>query len=227
VAQTVLERIAAGDPAAVDECIDRYGALVWSLARRHLRQHADADDAVQEIFIEIWRSAARFDPVIASEATFITMISRRRLIDRQRKQSRTITTQSMVEEPAACSQTHEDRVDMEEESERARVFMGRNSRRSEFLTAFSRHEVNGSVRDEKIGKVMVIRNTVCTPMMVGQHTVIMIVETLSREVSAPAQKASVCRAISVRTGDGGENRRLPPNRYSASVRGVSWPDHRA
>lgn len=123
--QTVLERIAAGDPAAVDECIDRYGALVWSLARRHLRQYADAEDAVQEIFIEIWRSAARFDPGIASEATFITMISRRRLIDRQRKQARTIATQSMVEEPAACSRTHGDRVDMDEDAQRARLFMGR------------------------------------------------------------------------------------------------------
>ena len=123
--QTVLKRIAAGDPAAVSDCIDRYGALVWSLARRHLRQHADAEDAVQEIFIEIWRNAARFDPGIASEATFITMISRRRLIDRQRKQSRTIATQSMVEEPAACSRTHQDGVDMEEDAGRVRLFMGR------------------------------------------------------------------------------------------------------
>jgi RNA polymerase sigma factor (sigma-70 family) len=124
VHQTVLQRIAAGDPVAVDECIDRYGALVWSLARRHLRQHADAEDAVQEIFIEIWRNAPRFDPGIASEATFITMISRRRLIDRQRKQSRAVATQSMVEEPAACSRTHEDGVDLKEDAARARLFMG-------------------------------------------------------------------------------------------------------
>jgi RNA polymerase sigma factor (sigma-70 family) len=121
----VLQRIAAGDPVAVDECIDRYGALVWSLARRHLRQHADAEDAVQEIFIEIWRNAPRFDPGIASEATFITMISRRRLIDRQRKQSRAVATQSIVEEPAACSRTHEDGVDLKEDAARARLFMGR------------------------------------------------------------------------------------------------------
>jgi RNA polymerase sigma factor (sigma-70 family) len=125
VRQTILERIAAGDPAAVDECIDRYGALVWSLARRHLRQHADAEDAVQEIFIEIWRNAVRFDSGIASEATFITMISRRRLIDRQRKQSRTIATQSIVEEPATSSCPHQERVELEEDAERARLFMGR------------------------------------------------------------------------------------------------------
>ena len=123
--QTLLERIAAGDPDAVQECIECYGALVWSLARRHLRQHADAEDAVQEVFIEIWRNAGRFDPARASEVTFITMISRRRLIDRQRKLGRTSVTQSIVEEPAVGSRAEQEDVDIREEAERARMFMGR------------------------------------------------------------------------------------------------------
>ncbi len=123
--QTVLQRIAAGEASAVDECIDRYGALVWSLARRHLRHHTDAEDAVQEIFVEIWRNAARFDPAIASEATFITMISRRRLIDQQRRQARTLVTQSMVEEPAAEGQADQERLGIGEEVARTREFMGR------------------------------------------------------------------------------------------------------
>ena len=123
--QTLLERIAAGDADAVQECIDCYGALVWSLARRHLRRYADAEDAVQEVFIEIWRNAGRFDPARASEATFITMISRRRLIDRQRKLGRTSVTQTIVEEPAVGSGTDHENVDIREEAERARMFMGR------------------------------------------------------------------------------------------------------
>ena len=122
---TLLERIAAGEPEAVKECMDRYGGLVWSLARRHLRQNADAEDAVQEVFIEVWRNAGRFDPAIASEATFIATISRRRLIDRQRKQSRTVATRSMVEEPAAGSPAGQDQVDVQEDARRARVSMGR------------------------------------------------------------------------------------------------------
>ena len=109
----------------MQECIDCYGALVWSLARRHLRQHADAEDAVQEIFIEIWRNAGRFDPLRASEATFITMISRRRLIDRQRKLGRTAVTQTIVEEPAVGSAADQEHVDIREEAEWARMFMGR------------------------------------------------------------------------------------------------------
>lgn len=84
---SVLERIARGDSAAVRECIDQYGSLVWSLARRLSRTPADAEDATQEIFVDIWRSAARFDASQGSDKVFIAMIARRRLIDRLRKSS--------------------------------------------------------------------------------------------------------------------------------------------
>lgn len=84
---SVLERIAGGDSAALRECIDAYGALVWSLARRLSRTAADAEDATQEIFLDIWRSAGRFDATQGSDKTFIAIIARRRLIDRLRKTS--------------------------------------------------------------------------------------------------------------------------------------------
>jgi RNA polymerase sigma-70 factor (ECF subfamily) len=82
---SVLERIASGDPAAVSDCIEQYGALVWSLARRLSRTPMDAEDATQEIFLDIWRSAGRFDASQGSDKVFIAMIARRRLIDRLRK----------------------------------------------------------------------------------------------------------------------------------------------
>jgi RNA polymerase sigma-70 factor (ECF subfamily) len=56
------------------------------LARRFFA--ADAEDAVQEIFLDLWRNAKRFDPTIASEPVFVAMIARRRLIDRQRRAKR-------------------------------------------------------------------------------------------------------------------------------------------
>src|ERR1700744_4587759 len=82
---SVLQRIAGGDPAAVRECIDQYGPLVWSIARRLSRTPADAEDATQEIFLDIWRSAGRFDASKGSDKVFIAMIARRRLIDCLRK----------------------------------------------------------------------------------------------------------------------------------------------
>ena len=85
---TILKRIASGNTPAVQECLDTYGGLVWSLALRMLPNANEAEDAVQEIFIDIWKNAERFDEAQASETTFIAMIARRRLIDRLRKVNR-------------------------------------------------------------------------------------------------------------------------------------------
>ena len=86
--ESVLQRIAAGDPHAVQECMDVYGGLVWSLARRYCRPGAEAEDAVQDVFVDLWKSAARFDPERASEATFVAMVARRRFIDLLRRRER-------------------------------------------------------------------------------------------------------------------------------------------
>jgi RNA polymerase sigma-70 factor, ECF subfamily len=83
--ESVLARIARGDAPAVRECIDEFGGLVWAIARRMTRSRADAEDAVQEIFVDVWRSAGRYDPAQGTEKVFITTIARRRLIDRIRR----------------------------------------------------------------------------------------------------------------------------------------------
>jgi RNA polymerase sigma factor (sigma-70 family) len=88
VANSLLLRVATGDTVAVEQCIERFGGLAWSLARRFSANPSDADDAVQEIFIELWRSASRYDEAIGSEATFVTMIARRCLVNRFRQQRR-------------------------------------------------------------------------------------------------------------------------------------------
>lgn len=81
----LLERVARGDRTATQECIRRHGAMVWSLALRSTHgNRADAEDAVQEIFIEVWRAAGKYDPSKGSESLFVAMIARRRLIDRFR-----------------------------------------------------------------------------------------------------------------------------------------------
>jgi RNA polymerase sigma-70 factor (ECF subfamily) len=103
VTRATLQSIAAGDKNAVQDCLKAYGGLVWSLARRMLRNSEDAEDAVQEIFIDVWKNAGRFDPSQSSETTFIAMIARRRLIDRIRYSQRRISSDSiedMVVEPA-------------------------------------------------------------------------------------------------------------------------------
>lgn len=114
---TVLQRIAAGDEAAVREVMDQYGALVWSLAKRMCRNRADAEDAVQDIFVSIWRSAERFDPNVGSEATFIAVIARRKLIDRLRSRTRQPDTVALTDAAPGSENT----VDRSELSEDARI----------------------------------------------------------------------------------------------------------
>ena len=86
----VLSRVAAGEAAAVQECVDAFGGMVLALARRWSTDDADAEDAVQEVFFDLWKHAGRFDPARASERGFVAMLTRRRLIDRLRKRSREV-----------------------------------------------------------------------------------------------------------------------------------------
>jgi len=83
----ILPRVARREPEAMEDCIDRYGGLVWGITRRYLRGQADAEDVVQEVFAELWTKADRFDPDRASASTFIGLITRRRNIDWLRKQA--------------------------------------------------------------------------------------------------------------------------------------------
>lgn len=99
--ESVLARVARGDAGAVRECIDEFGGLVWAIARRMTRSRADAEDAVQEIFIDVWRSAPRFDASQGSVKVFITTIARRRLIDRMRRgrMVRLMDPEEVLEDP--------------------------------------------------------------------------------------------------------------------------------
>jgi RNA polymerase sigma-70 factor (ECF subfamily) len=97
LSESILERIAGGDHSAVAECMDRYGGLVWSAARRWSKNAADAEDATQEIFLDLWKSAGRYKPSAGSEAVFITTIARRRAIDRLRAHERQPQTEEFDE----------------------------------------------------------------------------------------------------------------------------------
>jgi len=92
--ESLMTRIARGEDAAVATCIEQYGSLVWAIARRLLRNPSDAEDAVQEIFTDVWRSAHRFNPAAGSEKVFITTIARRRLIDRMRRVANRVQMES-------------------------------------------------------------------------------------------------------------------------------------
>ena len=84
----LLKLVAQGDQDAMRSLIKRYSGLVWSLVRRKISAQNDAEDLVQEIFADIWKSAHRYDESAGSEDTFVATITRRRIIDQIRKISR-------------------------------------------------------------------------------------------------------------------------------------------
>lgn len=116
---TLLQRVAANDADAVRECLERYSGLVWSLARRFSRSDADAEDAAQEVFVSLWRSASRFDPSVANEATFVAMIARRRLIDRARAAERRPAASALVEGNDPAAGAVEPRADLGDDATKA------------------------------------------------------------------------------------------------------------
>ncbi len=105
-ATKLLTRVAGGDQAAVRACIDTFGPLVWSLARRFSTTNEDAEDSVQEIFTDVWRSAGRFDRDRATAHGFVAMIARRRLIDRRRKEDRRPVLVALPEGMEPADDTH-------------------------------------------------------------------------------------------------------------------------
>ncbi len=117
---SLLQRVAAGEPEAVRDCVAAYSGLVWSLARRFCPTSSEAEDAAQEIFINLWRSASRFDPAVSSEPTFVSMIARRRLIDRARARQRRPDPAPLVESAAMPAPD----PDAADEAARAGVALG-------------------------------------------------------------------------------------------------------
>lgn len=112
----VLPRVAAGLPGAARELHERYGALVWSVVRR-AAPGATGEDLVQEIFIDLWRSAAAFDPARGSEAAFVRTIAQRRTIDRNRRQGR--GAPEALPEDVPMPELEADPLETREEAERA------------------------------------------------------------------------------------------------------------
>src|SRR6058998_1679436 len=97
--QAALERIARGDHDALADLYDRHARSVYSLAVRIVRDQADAEDIVQEVFSQAWRQAGRYDASRGNVAAWLMTLTRSRAIDhlRGRKVRPWETTQASAE----------------------------------------------------------------------------------------------------------------------------------
>lgn len=83
----LLGKVAAGDESAFATLYDEVAARVLGLARRIIRNHSLAEEVTQEVMVEVWRTAPRFDQHRGSGIGWILMLTHRRAVDRVRRSS--------------------------------------------------------------------------------------------------------------------------------------------
>lgn len=83
--QTLLDAIVRGEQAALGVLYERFAPRAFGVARRVLRNDGEAEEVVQETFLEVWRSATRYDPRRAAPERWIFTMVRTRAIDRLRQ----------------------------------------------------------------------------------------------------------------------------------------------
>jgi RNA polymerase sigma-70 factor (ECF subfamily) len=80
----LLRAVARGDERAFERLYELVAARVYGLIRRVLRDPAQAEEVAQEVLVEVWRTAARFDPARGSATAWVFTIAHRRVVDRVR-----------------------------------------------------------------------------------------------------------------------------------------------
>jgi RNA polymerase sigma-70 factor (ECF subfamily) len=105
-AASIVARLAAGEVEALADLYDRHAALVYGLARRILRNDADAEDVVQEVFAQVWRTAARYDRARGSVIGWLLVMTRTRALDKlRRRQARPDSNPSALPETLHAGDT--------------------------------------------------------------------------------------------------------------------------
>jgi RNA polymerase sigma-70 factor (ECF subfamily) len=83
--EDVLARVGAGDRSAFSELYRAYAARVFGLASHLMRDPSQAEEVTQEVFLEVWRRASRFNPARGSGTAWILTLAHSRSVDRVRK----------------------------------------------------------------------------------------------------------------------------------------------
>jgi RNA polymerase sigma-70 factor, ECF subfamily len=116
-----LGRIAAGERAALQTVYRLTSAKLFSVCLRILGERAEAEDALQEVYMTVWRKAAKFDPDLASPMAWLIAIARNRAIDLLRARGRS----RRLEPLAAASELPDDApladTDLQNAQERSNV----------------------------------------------------------------------------------------------------------
>jgi len=98
---SLLARVVQKDEAALAALYDRYSGLVYSEASRILRDKGAAEEILQDIFYQVWRTAEKFDPQRGSLPGWLVVVTRNRAISKLRRRS-TSSDDELKENAVAC-----------------------------------------------------------------------------------------------------------------------------
>jgi RNA polymerase sigma-70 factor (ECF subfamily) len=101
--ESLVARMAGQDQEALSALYDRHHGVVFSLALRILRERAEAEEVLTDVFFQAWRAAGGFDPLRGSVVSWLITLCRSRAIDRLRARGRREAHRgSLEQEPASA-----------------------------------------------------------------------------------------------------------------------------
>ncbi|WP_183511986.1 ECF RNA polymerase sigma factor SigK [Paeniglutamicibacter cryotolerans] len=147
--EDLMLRVATGDEGAFEELYEAVSAQVFGLIRRIIRDEAQSEEVTQEVFVEAWQQATRFDPARGKAISWILTLAHRRAVDRVRasQASRDRDLRQGIKEFQETYDDVEEGVVLRDESHRVLVALERLSQaqrdaiRLAYFGGYTHHEV--------------------------------------------------------------------------------------
>ena len=116
----MLTIVASGDEGAFARLYDQISGLAYGLILRVVRDSAQSEEVMQEVMLEVWRSATRFDRRRGSAASWVLTIAHRRAVDRVRSAVAASNRERRLHEPAGSADEVAERVQAQLDAELVR-----------------------------------------------------------------------------------------------------------
>jgi RNA polymerase sigma-70 factor (ECF subfamily) len=117
----LLRQVGAGDPESFEDLYDRFSGVLFCAALQILNDQREAEDVLQDVFVQIWDKAKLYSPSRGKPLTWAMTLTRNKAIDRLRSSQRRFRLQDQVEKETSSQSTSRDSVDEVDALETSRI----------------------------------------------------------------------------------------------------------